>query len=146
MIKIFLCLALSLGINLTENDSNNINSAQGLLFENTTIDAGENLSNDNDAGVKFEFSYINKSKKSIYITDVKRSCGCTTVKYNEKEIKKGEKGVVEVIYNYIHKNGSGEITGRVIGPFQKIISLPTVNTSESKEEIVLTIKGVVKAY
>ena len=82
-----------------------------------------------DSNGKIEFEYSNNSKKSLFITEAKPSCGCIVVKYNEKEIKKGENGKIEVFYD----------TQR-LGKFVKII---TIKTSNSDKVIVLTIKGEV---
>ncbi len=103
-----------------------LNSDEDLLFKNTTMDYGKIELNSNG---KIEFEYSNDSKKSLFITEAKPSCGCIVVKYNEKEIKKGENGKIEVFYD----------TQR-LGKFVKII---TIKTSNSDKVIVLTIKGEV---
>jgi hypothetical protein len=122
MNNFFLLTALIFNFN-----ANIFNSDEGLSFVNTTIDYGTIDINSNG---KKEFEYVNNSKKSLFITKVSPSCSCVVVKYNENEIRKGEKGHIEVNYD----------TQR-LGFFTKIIS---VSTSASNEIIILTIKGNVQ--
>jgi hypothetical protein len=102
------------------------NTSEDLSFDSTTIDY-EKIELNSDG--KRQFVYSNTSKKSLIITGSKTSCSCVIVKYIENEIKKGEKGVIDVYYD----------TKR-LGKFVKTI---TLTTSNSDKVIVLTIKGEV---
>lgn len=120
MNNLFLIFTFLINLNFST-----INQKEGLTFESKTIDFG--LVQFNSNGNR-KFVYTNNNKKSIFITKSITSCGCVNVSYNENEIKKGEKGIIEVYYD----------TQR-LGRFIKTI---TLTTSES-EEVVLTIKGEV---
>lgn len=81
--------------------------------------------------VSYEFSFVNTSKETILITNVKPACGCTATNYTKTPIKPGEKGVVEATYN-----------AAAPGAFNKTV---TVTTSEADAAPkILFIKGNVK--
>jgi hypothetical protein len=75
-----------------------------------------------------EFTFINKGKEPIIISNVSASCGCTTPSYSKDPVLPGKKGSVKVAYS---------TQGRV-GPFTKTI---TINSNVGTK--VITIKGEV---
>jgi len=79
--------------------------------------------------VTHDFTFVNTTKETILITNVKPSCGCTATNYTKTPIKPGEKGFVSAKYDA--RNG---------GPFSKSI---TVNLNENTNPIILSIKGKV---
>ena len=46
-----------------------------------------------------EFVFKNKGKAPLIISNVERDCVCTTVDWPKEPIKKGDKGVIKVIYD-----------------------------------------------
>lgn len=85
---------------------------------------------ESDGIVTTEFKLTNLTRKKIAITDIQKSCGCTTVEYQRTPIAKGESSIISVKYN---PNGE-------IGEFHRAI---IVSTSANKEKQYLTIKGSV---
>ena len=76
----------------------------------------------------FVFEFKNVSKKSITVSNVQTSCGCTAAEKPSEPIKKGKKGVIKVTYD----------TKRV-GAFTKTITV----FSDGGDPVVLTIRGTV---
>jgi hypothetical protein len=82
--------------------------------------------------VSYEFTFVNTTKETVLITNVKPSCGCTATNYTKTPIKPGEKAVIEATYNAASP-----------GVFQKTVSVTT--NDENAAPKVLTIKGKVKS-
>ncbi|MEZ5014711.1 MAG: DUF1573 domain-containing protein [Chitinophagales bacterium] len=49
------------------------------------------------AEARFEFT--NTGKSDLYITDVQKTCGCTSTEWTKEPIKPGQKGYVTAVYN-----------------------------------------------
>lgn len=81
--------------------------------------------------VTYQFSFVNTTKETVLLTDVKPSCGCTAANYTKTPIKPGEKGIVEATYN-----------AAAPGNFQKTITVSTNEKGTAPK--VLIIKGSVK--
>lgn len=81
--------------------------------------------------VTYEFSFVNTTKETVLLTNVKPSCGCTAANYTKTPIKPGEKGIVEATYNAASP-----------GNFNKTISVTT--SEEGVAPKTLIIKGNVK--
>ena len=76
-----------------------------------------------------EFSFVNKSDKSVIIETAVAECGCTTPDYPKAPIQKGKTGVIKVTYN-----------AETPGKFSKRV---TVKFANSKLPVILTIEGEV---
>lgn len=74
----------------------------------------------------FIFSFVNKTGKTVTVTNVQTSCGCTAAEKPQNPIKKNKKGKISVSYD----------TKRV-GEFVKTITV----TSDQAPPVVLTIRG-----
>jgi hypothetical protein len=74
----------------------------------------------------FIFNFTNKTGKTVTVTEVKTSCGCTAAEKPAEPINKNKQGKISVSYD----------TKRV-GVFTKTITVVTDQT----EPIILTIKG-----
>ena len=72
--------------------------------------------------VSFSFVFVNNGIKPVEIKKVDTSCGCIKVKFDNKEISRGEKSAIEVIFNT-----SGEWGNQL-----KMIEVET-STGEKKE-------------
>jgi hypothetical protein len=81
--------------------------------------------------VSHQFSFVNTSKETVLLTNVKASCGCTATNYTKTPIKPGEKGMVEATYN-----------AAAPGAFNKTVTVTTSEANASPK--VLTIKGKVE--
>jgi len=79
--------------------------------------------------VSHDFTFINTTKQTVIITDVKASCGCTATNYTKTPIKPGEKGSITATYNAAAQ-----------GAFSKAV---TVTLNEGEAPKILTIKGKV---
>ncbi|MGM0497622.1 MAG: DUF1573 domain-containing protein [Bacteroidota bacterium] len=49
--------------------------------------------------VSCTFTFKNKGNADLIIKDVAATCGCTVPKYDEKPVKPGEKGTIEVVFD-----------------------------------------------
>lgn len=101
-------------------------SAQSLKPKNTAIDCGQVVYR---SPVAAEFEVTNTTNKTLYINDVRTSCGCTTVSYPKTGIEAGGTFKVKAIYD-----------AKQMGHFEKLIGL---YTAEDEKPLMLTIKGVV---
>lgn len=81
--------------------------------------------------VSYEFSFVNTTKQTVLLTNVKASCGCTATNYTKTPVKPGEKGTVTATYN-----------AAAPGNFHKTVTVTT--NEEGAAPKVLIIKGTVK--
>ncbi|WP_396182304.1 DUF1573 domain-containing protein [Flavobacterium sp.] len=79
--------------------------------------------------VSHDFTFVNTTKQTVLVTDVKASCGCTATNYTKTPIKPGEKATITATYNAASP-----------GAFSKTV---TVSLNENEVPKVLTIKGKV---
>mgnify|MGYP000373353629 CR=1 FL=1 len=70
---------------------------QVLQFECTAINIGT-LSED-DAPVTYHFKYCNVSKKTVRISKLTTSCGCTVAKCNKDLVQPGERGEINLVFH-----------------------------------------------
>ena len=78
------------------------------------------------------FTYKNKGKEPIRITEVTPSCGCTSVEWTREEIASGEKGQISVLYDAL-----------MLGTFFKELA---VYTSDSPVPQYLSMEGRVVTH
>lgn len=76
-----------------------------------------------------EFTFLNKTDKSIIIETATAECGCTTPDYPKSPIMKGKPGTIKVTYN---AESPGKFTKKV-----------TVKFANIKTPVILTIEGEV---
>ena len=84
-----------------------------------------------EGNVSATFVVTNNTKASVLITNVVRSCGCTTPDWTKEPIEPGHTGEVTAVY---------DPKGR-IGPFDKTI---TIITTGNPNRILVRIKGTVE--
>ena len=58
--------------------------------------------------VEYEFTFTNKGKKDLIITEAKGSCGCTVPTFPRQPIKQGEQASIKVTFNSQGKKGYNE--------------------------------------
>ncbi|MGD1893557.1 MAG: DUF1573 domain-containing protein [Cyclobacteriaceae bacterium] len=75
------------------------------------------------------FTFTNKTKQPVVITQAKGSCGCTVANYTQEPIAPGEVGTVKATYN-----------AASLGAFSKTVA---VKTTASREWQHLKITGIV---
>ncbi len=97
-----------------------------ISWKSETIDLGE-IPQGTPKSMDFEFK--NTGKKSVMITNVQGSCGCTATDYTKTEIATGKSGKVTATFNAANK-----------GVFTKTV---TVTTNADVAPKVLTFKGTV---
>lgn len=97
-----------------------------ISWKSETIDLGE-IPQGTPKSMDFEFKNI--GKKSVMITNVQGSCGCTATDYTKTEIATGKSGKVTATFNAANK-----------GVFTKTV---TVTTNADVAPKVLTFKGTV---
>ncbi len=71
------------------------------------------------------FSFVNNTKETILITNVRPACGCTAANYTKTPIKPGEKGMVAATFD-----------AKSPAPFHKTV---TIMTNEGGVESVKTL-------
>lgn len=132
MIKISM-LALTLGLMsfsaiapVKSLVSKSITDAPSILWKSETIDVGS-IPQNTPKPIVFEFK--NTGKKTLLVTNVQGSCGCTATDYTKTPIAPGKSGVVTATYNAANA-----------GIFTKTVSVTTNVETTVK---VLTIKGTV---
>ena len=102
--------------------------AAKIKFDKTVNDFGKVKKG--TQGLKCTFTYTNTGNDMLFISRVKKSCGCTVPVYSKEPIAPGQSATIEVGYT----------TTDVIGVFNKKI---TVFTNAINNATVLTIKGEV---
>ena len=98
-----------------------------ITFKETIHDFGKVKQN---RPVTCIFIFTNTSNEEIAITEVQRSCGCTTPDWNQDPVLKGKTGKISVAYNSSN-----------IGEFSKSISIKFSNGDME----FLTLKGIVES-
>ncbi|MBR1518716.1 MAG: DUF1573 domain-containing protein [Prevotella sp.] len=101
-------------------------SAQSLKAVNEVIDCGQVTFR---RPVSIDYEVKNTSGGPLTITNVRTSCGCTTVSYPQTVIPAGGSATVTVSYD-----------AKQLGHFDKQIAL---YTSSAGEALMLTLKGIV---
>lgn len=102
--------------------------AQAISLPSDTINCGQVVFKH---PVKAEFKMKNSGDKPLLISDVKSSCGCTTVSYPKDAIAPGKTFSVSAVYD-----------AKQLGHFQKEVG---IYSNASDEPLLLTLKGVVVA-
>jgi hypothetical protein len=121
---LLLASVLFIGISAYAQES----TAAKITFETETIDYG-NIEKGADGNREFVFT--NTGLEPLIITNCKGSCGCTVPSWPKTPIAPGEKASIKVKYD----------TQRV-GQFTKTV---TVMSNASNDNVVIKIRGVVKA-
>lgn len=83
------------------------------------------------ANGKVDFTFTNKGKKALSISEVKSSCGCTIPTWTKEPIEPGKQGTVTVVYNT-----------KLPGPFNKTV---VVMSNANNSPVRLEIRGKVNA-
>jgi hypothetical protein len=99
-----------------------------IAFEKTTHDFGTIW---DGVPVEYNFEFTNKGKEPLILSNVQPSCGCTAPSWPREPIMPGQKSKIIVVYN----------AGSLRSSFTKTI---TVISNASNNNLILTIKGVVK--
>jgi hypothetical protein len=81
---------------------------------------------------KWDFEFVNEGKTPLILQNVKPSCSCTAPEWPKTPILYNQNGKITAVYG----------TDRRPGPFNKTL---TVSSNADNGEIILTIKGFVKA-
>lgn len=102
-------------------------SQDSIIFDKLEHDYGT-IEYGGDGNVVFTFT--NKGKAPVVLSNVRASCGCTTPEWTKTPVLPGEKGIVKVRYNT-----------NLPGTHNKSL---TVNPNTVNANVVLHIKGSVK--
>ncbi|RUA23560.1 MAG: hypothetical protein DSY76_09360 [Bacteroidetes bacterium] len=100
--------------------------AAKITFDKTVHDFGKVKKGAEE--LKCTFTYTNTGNDMLFISRVRKSCGCTLPVYSKEPIAPGQSATIEVGYT----------TTDVVGVFNKKI---TVFTNAVNNAVVLTIKG-----
>lgn len=103
-------------------------SGPAISWDKTVHDFGKFKESDGKVVATFEF--VNTGNETLYITNVKASCGCTSPEWSKEPVQPGSKGYVKAAYNPAKRPGK----------FNKSI---TVTTNEFQPTSVLRIMGEV---
>lgn len=85
------------GVNTEE-----LSSLATMVFTDTVHDFGTIYEGEK---VTYEFEFTNTGKSPLIISNAMGSCGCTAPKYPRHDIKPGESGKVEVVFDSGGKQG-----------------------------------------
>ncbi len=99
-----------------------------ITFENLEHDYGTITQGANGDCV---FKFKNTGNEPLILSDVRKSCGCTTPTWSKEPILPGQEGVINVGYNTNN-----------VGTFSKTI---TVISNATNATVTLIIKGTVNA-
>ena len=130
MKKLFLFLGLGLLCVMklaAKTQDANQKDAPELVLDKTVYDFGTIGYASNGT---FEFTVKNSGKEPLVISNVQKSCGCTSVDWTKDPIKQGQTGTIKVTYNT-----------KIVGPFTKNL---TVYSNAKTSTVVLTFKGTVE--
>jgi len=130
MKKFLLLVGLMIMVVITVKAQDAVVKADGpeIKFDNLEHDYGT-LTQGGDGNCVFKFKNI--GNEVLVISDVRKSCGCTTPTWSKEPILPGQSGEIKVGYNTNN-----------IGTFSKNI---TVISNATNATVVLTIKGTVAA-
>ncbi len=117
--------AISLFAQAPQNSSQS--DAPEITFDKTVYDFG---TIGYDSNGTFEFTVKNIGIQPLIISNVQKTCGCTSVDWTKDPIKQNQAGIIKVTYD----------TKRV-GPFTKTI---TVFSNAKTSPVSLTFKGTVE--
>ena len=98
-----------------------------MTFVKESYDFGEMVQGDS---VKADFTFTNTGKKTLIITDVTASCGCTVPSWPKESIKPGQTSKITAVFHSAGKSGTQN----------KAI---TINSNMADQKVVF-IKGNVK--
>lgn len=76
-----------------------------------------------------ELAFTNTGSKTLVLTDVYTTCGCTTVDYPREPFLPGKSGTIKLTYNPTEE-----------GPFNKTV---TIYTNAENDKEVVQIEGIV---
>lgn len=113
---------------ISKNDSLKITEHSPLVWKTEMIDLGE-IPQGIPKVIEYEFK--NTSEKTILITNVRPSCGCTNAAYTKDSIAPSKTGFVKATFNAANP-----------GQFTKTI---TVTTTAEEAPKTLSFKGTVVA-
>lgn len=99
-----------------------------IAFEKTVHDFGTIW---DGVAKEYSFEFTNKGKVPLILSNVQPSCGCTAPAWPREPIMPGQKAKIVVVYS----------PGGYRNAFSKTI---TVSSNASNNNVILTIKGVVK--
>lgn len=129
MKKILATISLVLFVFIAANAQTSAgNEGPEIKFESTVHDYGT-ISQGSDGNCVFKFK--NTGNEVLVISDVRKSCGCTTPTWSKEPILPGQSGEIKIGYNTAN-----------IGNFSKTI---TVISNAVSATVTLTIKGNVIA-
>ncbi len=102
----------SADVNLIESSStadnpNGSGKDPEITFEKDSWDFG--MMTDGEV-VEHEYSFVNTGGKTLLISDVKASCGCTVPEWPKAPIKPGKGGIIKVSFNSAGKADKVEKT------------------------------------
>jgi hypothetical protein len=103
-------------------------SQDSIIFDKLEHDYGTMEFGDDGNTV---FTFTNKGKAPVVLSNVRASCGCTTPEWTKTPVGPGEKGEIKVKYNT-----------NLPGTFNKSI---TVTSNAANSTVMLRIKGQVMA-
>ena len=122
-------LSTNLVNNPTSADANNIsNTMPKIQFQKTEHDFGKILQGEQ---VSYTFKFKNVGNAPLIITNIEKTCGCTSPDFSSKPIKPGEEGKITITYDSKGHKG-----------FQNKRLIVKANTNPS--ETILRIKAQVE--
>jgi hypothetical protein len=118
----FICLSLALSAQQKQNKQNDSIIFTKLVHDYGILDVG--------SPGHCEFTFTNKKKTSLVLSNVRPSCGCTVAKWSKEPILPGKTGSIKINFST-----------KIPGTFLKTI---TVTSNAKNATVTLRIKGNVR--
>lgn len=115
----FICFSLGLSAQQKQNKQNDSIIFTKLVHDYGIIDVG--------SPGHCEFTFTNKKKTSLVISNVRPSCGCTVAKWSKEPILPGKTGSIKINFST-----------KIPGTFLKTI---TVTSNAKNSTVILQIRG-----
>ncbi|HOV12311.1 MAG TPA: DUF1573 domain-containing protein [Bacteroidales bacterium] len=130
LIFAFVMLSVFVAVAQTSTTKTTVPKVAGpeITFENLEHDYGTITQGGNGDCV---FKFKNTGNEPLILSDVRKSCGCTTPSWSKEPILPGQSGEIKVGYNTNN-----------VGTFSKTI---TVISNATNANVTLIIKGTVNA-
>ncbi len=97
-----------------------------IVFDRTDYDFGKLIQGE---VATYDFTFTNKGKSDLLISQVNTSCGCTVSKFPKEPIAPGEKGTIKVTFDSSGRLGIQHKTVTVVSncqPNSKVLKIKAV--------------------
>ena len=98
------CIAATCSSKEKEKQEKEENTETIAVFDSETHDFGKITAA--NGKVECKFTFTNKGKKPLVITDVRPTCGCTAPEWTKEPIAPGKQGFIQIVYDPTGNSGT----------------------------------------